>query len=285
MNSLLGKEINPLVSIVIPCHNAELTIEQTLNSVISQTYKNLNIVVFNNFSSDNTSTIVASFLDERIKYFKSSSKLSMADSWTAASKLATGDYLLLLCADDLLLPTAIEILYSYISKDPSIVQVFGARRILTFNGKTEIKTFTNLRKKIQRLNYEEVLLKIIRSGSNPFGETAVVLFRKNELNSCLPWSSKYFAHIDVEMYIKVSKLGISLQIPFVVGKWRFGSLNTATSSSRNLFAAEFKNLIKDYQLKNNLKICYKARFIYVIKSYLKAIVRDLLLNLVRFLRL
>ena len=103
-------EKKPLVSIVIPCHNSGSTIKETLRSALSQTYTNLEIIVYNNYSNDITEKIVLEFHDPRVKYYKTNELLTMSESWTGASRLGTGDFLLLLCSDDVLDKKAIEIL-------------------------------------------------------------------------------------------------------------------------------------------------------------------------------
>src|SRR6202012_5009940 len=58
-----------LVSVIIPCYNSEKYLKDCLNSVICQTYANIEILVIDDGSFDDTSKIVGSFADDRIKYF------------------------------------------------------------------------------------------------------------------------------------------------------------------------------------------------------------------------
>ena len=63
------KVVDGLVSIIMPSWNTERFIAETIQSVIDQTYTNWELLIVDDCSSDNTDEIVASFEDERIKYF------------------------------------------------------------------------------------------------------------------------------------------------------------------------------------------------------------------------
>ena len=276
---------NPVVSIVIPCHNSESTIKKTISSVLSQTYSNLEIIIYNNYSSDLTENLVLKYRDPRIKYYKSKSLLSMSQSWTTATKLGTGTYLLLLCSDDLLQENAISILLEEFFSNTKLVQVIGRRKLITLNGFLEIRSpFQRIKKKVILQN-KDVIRKVVHSGSNPFGETLVVLFKRVSLTSCLPWSEKYFAHIDVDMYLRISRLGDSLLTPEIVGKWRFGSPKSSTSQSKDLFVKEFRELIFENYLHSNMKLSTPLLISALTKSRVKQIIRQSIVKSVAFLKL
>ena len=58
------------VSVIVNFHNSEKYIEECLNSIINQTYENLEIVLWDNCSTDKTYKVIKKFKDQRIKYFK-----------------------------------------------------------------------------------------------------------------------------------------------------------------------------------------------------------------------
>ena len=96
-----------LVSVVIPVYNAEKYIAATLQSVLDQTYKNFEILIIDDGSSDHSMEICQQFVDPRIKI------ISQANSGVAAARnhgirLAQGEYIAFLDADDLWLSTKIE---------------------------------------------------------------------------------------------------------------------------------------------------------------------------------
>ena len=62
---------NPLISIIMNCHNGEKYLKKSISSVISQNYKNWELIFWNNVSHDKSKKIFKSFKDKRLKYFES----------------------------------------------------------------------------------------------------------------------------------------------------------------------------------------------------------------------
>lgn len=107
----LGRElpVDPLVSVVVPAFNAESTIRSTLESVLAQTYRNLEIIVVDDGSIDSTAALVASIppCDVPIRYeYKPNG--GVASARNCGIRLANGELLATLDADDLWHPTKIE---------------------------------------------------------------------------------------------------------------------------------------------------------------------------------
>lgn len=90
-----------LVSIIMPTYNCAKFIKKTIESVIAQTYKNWELIIVDDCSSDNTEEIVNKFKDERIKYYRLEKNSGAAVARTQAMKLAIGNYMAFLDSDDL----------------------------------------------------------------------------------------------------------------------------------------------------------------------------------------
>ncbi|MGA9213447.1 glycosyltransferase family 2 protein [Kaistella sp.] len=91
----------PLISLIIPCYNAEQTLEKCLNSVIQQSYNNLEIIMVDDGSTDGTSKIYKDFQskDERIKVFKQDNS-GVSKARNKGVKTATGKYICFVDSDD-----------------------------------------------------------------------------------------------------------------------------------------------------------------------------------------
>ncbi|NMG18857.1 glycosyltransferase family 2 protein [Brasilonema bromeliae] len=99
----------PLVSVILPAYNAEAFIIRTLQSIISQTYKNIEILVVDDGSQDKTAEIVESFAqkDRRISLFKQSNS-GVASARNLAIENSKGEYIAPIDADDIWYPEKLE---------------------------------------------------------------------------------------------------------------------------------------------------------------------------------
>ncbi|GGM31997.1 glycosyl transferase [Paraliobacillus quinghaiensis] len=111
MNDLKSHDVlEPLVSIIMPAYNCADYIGITIKSVIGQTYKNWEIIIIDDCSTDNTEAIVKDFIsmDNRIKYFKLEKNSGAAVARNKAIDLAEGEYIAFLDSDDVWFPEKLE---------------------------------------------------------------------------------------------------------------------------------------------------------------------------------
>lgn len=101
---------NPLISIVIPCHNQGQFLPQTLDSVLSQTYTNWECILVNDGSEDNTELVSHNYCgkDSRFKYIFQE-KQGVSSARNAGSKIGKGNYFQFLDSDDLLASNKLEL--------------------------------------------------------------------------------------------------------------------------------------------------------------------------------
>jgi glycosyltransferase involved in cell wall biosynthesis len=90
----------PLVSVVMPTHNRAKLLEKAIRSVLSQTYKNLEIIVVDDASCDNTSETVKTIQDERVRYIRHETNKGGSAARNSGILLARGEYIAFLDDDD-----------------------------------------------------------------------------------------------------------------------------------------------------------------------------------------
>lgn len=91
----------PLISIIIPVYNAEKFIEDTINTVINQTYDNYEIILIDDCSTDNSVNIINKYLTSNIKLYKNKENIGVGLTRNVGIKHSKGDYIAFLDADDL----------------------------------------------------------------------------------------------------------------------------------------------------------------------------------------
>ena len=90
----------PLVSVIINCHNGEKFLRECLNSIILQTYKNWEIIFWDNKSNDKSKSILSEYSSHNIKYFESDKLLNLYDARNLAIEKTSGEYICFLDVDD-----------------------------------------------------------------------------------------------------------------------------------------------------------------------------------------
>lgn len=102
--------MSALVSIITPLYNSEQFVSETIKSIINQTYKNWELILVDDCSTDSTLKIIKPFLEQysNIRVFKNTTNEGAAVSRNKGIKNASGDYIAFLDADDLWLPEKLE---------------------------------------------------------------------------------------------------------------------------------------------------------------------------------
>ena len=101
-------KLSNLVSIIMNCHNGEMYLRESIQSVINQTYKNWELIFWDNCSTDNSKNITKSFNDNRIKYFKSENFTSLGEARNLALSKISGEFVAFIDTDDLWMENKIK---------------------------------------------------------------------------------------------------------------------------------------------------------------------------------
>lgn len=124
-----------LVSVVVPAYNANLYLPMTLNSILSQTYPHLEVIIVDDGSTDDTARICQGYLnrDPRIQYIYQDNQ-GPAAARNRGIAQATGRFIALLDSDDLMVPTCIALELEAIRKDPLVDIVYTAAHLIDNHG-------------------------------------------------------------------------------------------------------------------------------------------------------
>lgn len=90
-----------MVSVIMPSYNKAAYIGKTIESVISQTYENWELILVDDASTDDSVSVISGYKDERIKVTQNESNMGIADTRNKALSLARGEYIAVLDADDI----------------------------------------------------------------------------------------------------------------------------------------------------------------------------------------
>lgn len=115
--------MEPLVSICIPTYNSGKYILETVNSVLNQTWKNLEVLVIDDCSSDNTVEVLHSITDPRFRLIENEKNLGMTGNWNKCVRSCQGEYVKLIPADDILYPECLAKSVPALIKHPDVTLV------------------------------------------------------------------------------------------------------------------------------------------------------------------
>ena len=115
----------PLVSIIVNCYNGEKFLKECLDSIINQTYKNWEIIFWDNLSTDKSKTILNSYLKYSIKYFQSEKFLKLYNARNLAISKASGKYICFLDVDDFWEKDKIESQVKFLEENQKYQMVYS----------------------------------------------------------------------------------------------------------------------------------------------------------------
>lgn len=122
-----------LISIIINCYNGEKYLKEAIDSIYNQSYKNWEIIFWDNASTDNSAEIAKSF-DGRLKYYKSDKNTNIGKARYEAIRKAKGEYICFLDCDDIFISSKLETQIKQMIKG-NFLMSYGSSLIINENGK------------------------------------------------------------------------------------------------------------------------------------------------------
>jgi len=129
----------PLVSVVMPCYNGELYLREAIDSILNQTYKNLELIIINDGSKDSSEKIILSYTDSRVKYLINEQNSGICVTLNKGLDAAQGMYIARMDCDDISMPERFAKQVAYLESHPE-VGIVGSD-IITFGDGLEDRYF------------------------------------------------------------------------------------------------------------------------------------------------
>ena len=129
--------MNDLISIVLTVYNGEKYLRESIDSIISQTYENWELLILDDCSTDSSPIIAKEYEnnDERIHYYRNEKNLRLPRNLNKGFSLAKGDYLTWTSDDNRYKSTALEKMYNALKTSENAQFVFASCRIIDEEGK------------------------------------------------------------------------------------------------------------------------------------------------------
>ncbi|NLH39963.1 MAG: glycosyltransferase family 2 protein [Elusimicrobia bacterium] len=284
----------PLVSVFIPAYNHEKYIADSIESVINQTYKNIELLIINDASTDNTNQIILKYIDEcrnrfiRFEYRNNTENKGITNSMNESVKWARGKYFTANASDDIMMPCKIKVLVEALenNKDDNISVAFGEASYINESGENiyfDIKTgkliddnigVNNLIERyslMRNINYKDSRIfgsydSLINGDYLPPGG---YMLKTKMLHKISAWTDGNTAE-DWELWLKLSKISKFIYIDKVVYLYRIHSTNTVNVNHKGLVYSHL-NLLKrekEYAFKLGKEKIYWNNFSNIVLTIL-----------------
>ncbi|MGE5656560.1 MAG: glycosyltransferase [Actinomycetota bacterium] len=225
----------PLVSICIPTYNGEAFIAEAIQSAFSQTYPNIEVIVSDDGSTDNTIKIAQSFqnqtsIDYRIILHRN---YGLAQNWNFCISQAQGQYIKFLFQDDLLAPDCVTQMVELAQQDPEIGLVFSPRGIvmaaddeskpLFMTAYQSIKDLYKNWSNLQSIQWGRELLldpNFLKNPINKIGEPTTVLIATEVFRKVGLFDASLSQYLDLDMWFRI------------LGHYKIGFVDAQLSSLR-----------------------------------------------------
>ncbi|SDF09381.1 Glycosyl transferase family 2 [Blastococcus fimeti] len=214
----------PLVSILIPTYNGERHLKAALRSARDQTYRNVEIVIGDDGSSDGTPRIVAAAAaeDQRIRVVRHESNIGAHENLRRLFADARGEYVKYVLHDDVLATDCVRELVRGMQDHPEATLAFSRRSLIDENGR-QLGLFPAVRDRAGTIDGLTLGNEILTSCTNSIGEFTTALFRRDALDPSSLWEPdgrQIDVVTDVKVWLELLARGPAFFTPRTLSRFR-----------------------------------------------------------------
>ncbi|MBF2073340.1 MAG: glycosyltransferase family 2 protein [Synechococcales cyanobacterium C42_A2020_086] len=226
--------IEPRISIGVPVYNGENFIRVALDSILDQTFKDFEVIIADNASTDRTEEICREYAakDSRIRYYRNPTNIGAGPNHNLIVQLAKGEYFAWVGHDDARAPEYFEKCVEVLDREQSVVLCHSLTRIIDENGAT-VEDFKeeHLRPSTNSSEPEKRFANLIHDGEcyKIYGLIRLSALRKTRL-------IENYAHGDGVLLVRLGLLGRYHEIPEYLSLNRHHSGMSTQIASRNYYA-------------------------------------------------
>lgn len=239
---------NPLVSIILPTYNRASYLKKSINSVLSQTYKNFELIIVNDRSADNTAEVVSGLMaqDDRVKLIVNETNTGLVKSLNQGVRAARGEYIARIDDDDLWhnkekLAKQVQ----FMESNPACVLVGGG--VIRVNEESE-----EIVRHLLPESDEDIRKVILKD--NLFVHTTV-MFRKNTWEKTGGYDESLVFSEDWDLWLRMGKIGGMHNLQEYFTTYLQGSQNI---SNNNVMRNAILNLKLRWKYRNEYHGAYGA---------------------------
>ena len=248
----------PLISIIMNCYNGEDFLHESIESILNQTYRNWELIFWDNQSKDKSSEIFKSYKDERLKYFLANKHTSLYKARNLAIEKSKGDYIAFLDTDDLWEKEKLE-LQMHLFNNLEVGVVFSNLWMIKKNIKK--KKLYEKKKLPEGIIYD----KLIKNYN--IGIITAVIRKKYYIKLKKKFDERFSIIGDFDLFLRLSKICKFQSIQRPLASYRLHGKNLSTLNKEKeieeseLWLKENKSNLEEIQIRNIKQKVYYRKFI------------------------
>ena len=234
-NSKTTSDTNHAITVLMPAYNAARFLDESIPSILNQTFNNFEFIIVDDCSTDDTPLIIKKYadLDSRIIYLRNTTRIDHLECRNKALQHAQGTYVAELDADDIALPHRLEAQYKYCLDHPDIALIGGGVQVINEEGVT-------IGHKRPSESFDVIKYRLLLR--NPFVHSAI-FYKKDIIKKVGGYDPDYLNAEDYQLYWTLIKHGYRLgNVPEIIIKYRYHNQSISTVS--NTRAIQLENAYK-----------------------------------------
>lgn len=216
----------PLVTVIVPTHDAELYIEHTIRSLLSQTLVNFEVLVIDNSNADKTGTLVKQFCDSRLRYFRINAPVSRGAVLNFGVNQAKGKYIAVLEAGDLAKKTRLERQARVLCSRDEVSLVSSMAEAISYSGERRGNLDWRFSPEAYfvALNFRSCI------------SLSSIMFKKDVFHKLGGFTEEVEGKVELALAAKISLESKIIQVPEVLVSLRGGSADAIGNEARKGFS-------------------------------------------------
>ena len=214
----------PLVSVVMCVYNAEKYLQEAIESILRQTYRNLEFIIVNDGSTDSTRDIILGLNDPRIRYFENPENWGIVRTRNQTLKHAKGKYISVIDSDDISLPDRLTLQVDFLENNPEYGMCGSYFQTIDGSGK-------RLKDVIFPANDRDARTFLMIH--NCFCHSTVTM--RGDMARELQYQTMYDVAEDYELWYRVSRISKIINIPHFTTYYRVHGSNISISKREHMF--------------------------------------------------
>jgi glycosyltransferase involved in cell wall biosynthesis len=196
-----------LISVVLPTYNGEQFIQRAINSVLSQNYKEFELIITDDNSSDGTLSIIETFDDSRLKlYKKRKGEKGIFHNLNFAIEKSKGKFIQIFCQDDEMAPSFLDKQIEFFKDNPDVKMIFSNIKVLNeLNFLSDLESRYSYRESFpQVFTKEDSIVNFIKYGCMP-GNLSPVMLNRDVVPNIGLFDTNFPYAGDFDYWIRISR--------------------------------------------------------------------------------